>query len=72
MSTLRQLTTGIRKTDLLLCRPDLQDDILALDDADLTYIGEQMRDLMRETYWSALNHILKQYKSITTIDATAR
>ncbi len=56
----------IGKADLLTCHPDMEAHILALNDAEVAYIGKKVGDALQETYHLALATILTAYLDVSS------
>ena len=54
-------TNWVHKDDLVYCRPDLAEQITALDKSAVTYIAGKIGDALQETYWMAMGIILDDY-----------
>ncbi len=60
----------VGKADLLACHPEMEPQILALNDAEVAYIGKKIGDALQETYHLALATILAAYLD-ATLDTTS-
>ncbi len=54
----------VSKQDLLLCRPDLKEQVEALDGGDVGIIADKIGDALQETYWLAMNIVLADYLGV--------
>ncbi len=58
----------VGKQDLLNRRPDLAEQINALSDAEVEYIGEKIGDALQETYKVAMGIVLTDYFGVKEPD----
>ena len=61
-------TNWVCKTDLIHCRPDLEEKIAALDDGDIEHFADKIGDALQETYWLAMEIILAEFFESKTPD----
>ena len=54
-------TNWVAKEDLVYCRPDLAEQIKALDESEVTHIADKIGDALQDTYWLAMGIILDEY-----------
>jgi hypothetical protein len=51
----------VSREDLIHCRPDLQEQLEAMEDSDFEYIAEKIGDALQETYWLVMDTLLSTY-----------
>jgi len=54
-------TNWVAKEDLVYCRPDLAEQIKALDESEVKHIADKIGDALQDTYWLAMGIILDEY-----------
>src|SRR5258708_7346290 len=60
-------TNSVAKEDLLYCRPDLKQQIEALNDSDVERIASKVGETLQEQYWMALKILLAAHLNVPEI-----